>query len=180
MNRKFWLLPLLFTASIAHSKGILVMYSEELNELQGVANMVPPDYLGTAVSRKINIEQMFDMREEINSPKNVRTLQKYIHEVDYDILLDGVVLVGDFPRPSPHFTDEPAYQEVTATMGDNGYRPNCGPSRNSALNTRTQTSRDTQATLARYRKVQEAVSQGSNPDVGLRDQLWPATWNWHK
>lgn len=170
MIKKSWLLPSLLLASIAHGKGVLVMVADELKHDISPKQMVSPDYSGSVVERVISIEEAFDTSEELNSPKNVRILQKYIHEVDHDILLDGVVLVGDFPMPTPHFTDEPAYIETTESTGLSN-SIHCSPSRSLSMTSRAQAVRDTEAVLAHYRRVREAVYQGHDADEGLADTI---------
>ena len=170
MNNKHWLFALLLSTSIAHGQGILVMVADELKQDISPNTLIPPSYQGTTIKRIVNIEEAFDSSEELNSPKNVRTLQKYIHEVDHDVLLDGVVLVGDFPMPTLHFTDEPAYIETTESTGmANTIR--CSPSRASVMSSRAKSVRDTQAVLEHYRRIRDAVYHGQNTNEGLANAV---------
>ena len=117
MFKKQLLYPLLLLASLAHGDAILVMMTEELKPLINPQKMVSPEYDGKVIERVIDIETVFDIREELNSPKNVKTLHNLIQVVDHDNLLDGVILVGDFPMPTPHFSSEPEYEAITEHTG---------------------------------------------------------------
>lgn len=91
-------------------------------------------------------------------------------KVDQDVILDGVILVGDFPLPAPLFEDEPEYVGVSDEQWVD--RPfSCVPSRNSVLISRQILTRDRAAVLARYRNIQDAALQGKPFIVGLRTPI---------